>query len=139
MGFPPAQTYQKALFNAGIPATAFLSEDIQAQFARFKERGVIFHGEPKRDGPNYFFAFRGHLRQPDQSCSAVAVIADRCWPPVSSRVIRKSPSTSASICVRAKQSMASCGLHTMGSLSLNDVLSTTGTPVCCSNARISFQ
>jgi hypothetical protein len=46
MSFPPAQTYQKVLFDAGIPATAFLT-DIQAEFARFKERGVIFHGEPK--------------------------------------------------------------------------------------------
>jgi hypothetical protein len=34
MSFPPAQTYQKALLAAGTPATAFLSEDIQAEFAR---------------------------------------------------------------------------------------------------------
>ena len=34
MSFPPAQTYQKALFAAGIPAAAFLAEDIQAEFAR---------------------------------------------------------------------------------------------------------
>lgn len=47
MSFPPAQTYQKALFDAGIPATAFLTEDIQAEFARLKERGVKFHGERK--------------------------------------------------------------------------------------------
>jgi len=51
MSFLPAQTYQKALFDAGIPATAFLTEDIQAEFARLKERGVIFHGEPKSMGP----------------------------------------------------------------------------------------
>jgi catechol 2,3-dioxygenase-like lactoylglutathione lyase family enzyme len=51
MSFPLAQTYQKALFDAGIPATAFLTEDIQAEFARLKERGVIFHGEPKSMGP----------------------------------------------------------------------------------------
>ncbi len=30
MGFAPAQTYQKALFAAGIPATAFLTSDIQS-------------------------------------------------------------------------------------------------------------
>jgi len=29
-GFAPAQTYQKALFAAGIPATAFLTSDIQS-------------------------------------------------------------------------------------------------------------
>ncbi len=51
MSFPPAQTYQKALFDAGIPATAFLTEDIQAEFARLKERGVKFRGEPKSMGP----------------------------------------------------------------------------------------
>ena len=34
MSFPPAQTYQKALFAAGVPATRFLTEDIQAEFAR---------------------------------------------------------------------------------------------------------
>jgi hypothetical protein len=39
MGFAPAQTYQKALFDAGIPVTAFLAKDIQVEFARLKERG----------------------------------------------------------------------------------------------------
>jgi catechol 2,3-dioxygenase-like lactoylglutathione lyase family enzyme len=51
VSFPPAQTYQEALFDAGIPATAFLTEDIQAEFARLIERGVKFHGEPKSMGP----------------------------------------------------------------------------------------
>jgi predicted enzyme related to lactoylglutathione lyase len=51
MSFPPAQTCQKALFDAGIPATAFLTEDFQTEFARRKERGVKFHGEPKSMGP----------------------------------------------------------------------------------------
>src|SRR5215469_722494 len=51
-------------------------------------------------------------------------------------VIRKSPRTSASICVRSKQSMASSGLQTIGSLSLNEVFSTTGTPVSSANAEI---
>ena len=51
MSFAPAQTYQKALFDAGIPATAFLTNDIQVEFARLKERGVKFRGEPKSMGP----------------------------------------------------------------------------------------
>jgi catechol 2,3-dioxygenase-like lactoylglutathione lyase family enzyme len=51
MGFPPAQTYQKALFAAGIPATAFLTNDVQAEFLRLKNRGVIFRGEPVNMGP----------------------------------------------------------------------------------------
>jgi catechol 2,3-dioxygenase-like lactoylglutathione lyase family enzyme len=46
MGFPPAKDYQKALFAAGIPITAFLSNDIQAEYARLKARGVIFRSEP---------------------------------------------------------------------------------------------
>src|SRR6267154_6589083 len=50
MRFPPAQTHQKALFDAGIPATAFLTEDIQSDSARLNERGVKFHGEPKSMG-----------------------------------------------------------------------------------------
>lgn len=51
MGFPPARTYQKALFDAGIPLTAFLTNDIQAEFKRLKERGVAFRGEPVTMGP----------------------------------------------------------------------------------------
>ena len=51
MGFPPAKTYQKALFEAGIPLTAFLTSDIQSEFKRLKDCGVIFRGEPKDMGP----------------------------------------------------------------------------------------
>ncbi len=51
MGFPPAQAYQKAMFDAGIPATAFISKDIHAEYKRLKESGVIFRGEPVSMGP----------------------------------------------------------------------------------------
>jgi len=51
MGFVPAQTYQKALFAAGIPATAFLTSDIQSEYGRLKALGVSFRGEPKSMGP----------------------------------------------------------------------------------------
>ncbi len=51
MSFPPAEVFQKALFAAEIPATAFLTNDIQAEFARLRERGVKFHGEPRSMGP----------------------------------------------------------------------------------------
>jgi catechol 2,3-dioxygenase-like lactoylglutathione lyase family enzyme len=50
MSFPPAQIFQKALFEAGIPATALISNDIQGDFKRLKERGVVFRGEPQRMG-----------------------------------------------------------------------------------------
>ena len=51
MGFPPAQTYQKALFAAGIPATAFMTANIASEYQRLKELGVGFRGEPKNMGP----------------------------------------------------------------------------------------
>ena len=51
MAFPPARTYQKALFEAGIPATAFITNDIAAEYSRLKERGVKFRGEPQSMGP----------------------------------------------------------------------------------------
>ena len=51
MGFPPAAKYQQELFEAGIPATAFQTNDIESEFARLKARGVAFRGEPKRTGP----------------------------------------------------------------------------------------
>jgi catechol 2,3-dioxygenase-like lactoylglutathione lyase family enzyme len=51
MAFPPAQTFQKALFAAGIPATSFFTNDIQSEYNRLKALGVIFRGEPKNIGP----------------------------------------------------------------------------------------
>lgn len=51
MAFPPARTYQTALFEAGIPATAFMTADIAAEFERLTERGVRFRGEPVSMGP----------------------------------------------------------------------------------------
>lgn len=51
MGFPPAQVFQKALFDAGIPATAFMTNNITAEYQRLKELGVNFRGEPKSMGP----------------------------------------------------------------------------------------
>lgn len=50
-GFPPAQVYQKELFNAGIPANAFITKDIHAEYERLKKLGVVFRGEPKSMGP----------------------------------------------------------------------------------------
>jgi catechol 2,3-dioxygenase-like lactoylglutathione lyase family enzyme len=49
--FPPAQAYQKARYDAGIPATAFVTDNIAAEYQRLKELGVRFRGEPKNIGP----------------------------------------------------------------------------------------
>ena len=50
MGFPPAVSYQKALYEAGIPATALVSRDIQAEFERLSQSGVVFRGAPQNYG-----------------------------------------------------------------------------------------
>ena len=51
MGFPPARAYQKALFDAGVPATAFITNDVASEFRRLKSLGVKFRGEPTNMGP----------------------------------------------------------------------------------------
>lgn len=51
IAFPPAQVFQKALFEASVPATAFISLDIAAEYQRLKARGVVFRGEPTAMGP----------------------------------------------------------------------------------------
>ena len=51
MGFPPARTYQKALFEAGIPLTSFAVDDIQNEYERMKKLGVVFKTAPTKMGP----------------------------------------------------------------------------------------
>ena len=51
MAFPPAKEYQIALFNAGIPATAFITQDVKAEYEKLKSNGVVFRSEPMNMGP----------------------------------------------------------------------------------------
>ena len=51
IAFPPARVYQKALYDAGIPATAFIRTNIDTEVQRLKARGVRFRGEPTKTGP----------------------------------------------------------------------------------------
>lgn len=51
MAFPPAKEYQRAMLEAGIPATADIAADIAADVVRLTARGVKFRGAPKRMGP----------------------------------------------------------------------------------------
>lgn len=51
LAFPPAKEYQKALFDAGIPATAFITKNIEDEYRRLKNLGVVFREEPKNMGP----------------------------------------------------------------------------------------
>lgn len=46
MAFPPAQEYQKALYDAAIPVTAFVTSDIRGEVERLTAAGVEFKGEP---------------------------------------------------------------------------------------------
>lgn len=57
LAFPPARVYQKALYDAGIPATALITQDIAGDFARLTARGVVFRGHPKTAGPITFVTF----------------------------------------------------------------------------------
>jgi predicted enzyme related to lactoylglutathione lyase len=47
-----AETYQQALFEQGIPLTAFAVDDIQREDTRLKKLGVAFRSEPTPMGPN---------------------------------------------------------------------------------------
>jgi catechol 2,3-dioxygenase-like lactoylglutathione lyase family enzyme len=51
MVFPPARTYQQALFEAGIPALALVTRDVHAEFERLSALGVVFRGAPEAVGP----------------------------------------------------------------------------------------
>jgi len=51
MGFEPAKTFQKALFEAGIPLTAFNVDDIQKEYERLLKSGVVFSMKPTKMGP----------------------------------------------------------------------------------------
>ena len=48
---PAAKTYQEAIFDQGIPLTAFAVDDIQKEYERLKERGVVFRTKPTKAGP----------------------------------------------------------------------------------------
>ena len=51
MGFDPAKTYQKALFDAGIPLASFDVDDIENEHARLERQGVRFKTKPTKMGP----------------------------------------------------------------------------------------
>ncbi len=51
MSMAAAQTYQRALFEQGIPLTAFAVADIHAEHARLAARGVRFSMPPTAMGP----------------------------------------------------------------------------------------
>ena len=50
MAFAPAQAYQKALFEAGIPSNVFNVDDIQKEYDRLENLGVKFSMKPTAMG-----------------------------------------------------------------------------------------
>ena len=51
LGIPEARVFQKALYEHGIPYTAFRTNDIDGEYQRLKDKGVIFRGKPEVMGP----------------------------------------------------------------------------------------
>ena len=51
MAFAPAAIYQQALFEAGIPATAFHVDNVDEEQARLEKLGVAFSMKPTSMGP----------------------------------------------------------------------------------------
>ena len=48
--FEPAKTYQRALFEAGIPYTQFNVDDVQKEYDRLLSKGVDFSVKPTEMG-----------------------------------------------------------------------------------------
>jgi predicted enzyme related to lactoylglutathione lyase len=51
MAFPPAQQYQRALYEAGIPVAMFHVDSVEQEYERLLQRGVRFSMKPTQMGP----------------------------------------------------------------------------------------
>ena len=56
-GHPASKVYQKALFDDGVPLTAFATPDVQREYERLTALGVVFRAPPKAAGPTFVAAF----------------------------------------------------------------------------------
>jgi predicted enzyme related to lactoylglutathione lyase len=57
IGFLPGKTYQDSLYEAGTPATAFASSDLDAEYTRLVKRGVVFRDAPESIEPDTLLLF----------------------------------------------------------------------------------
>ena len=48
---PASQAFQKSIFEQGIPLTSFAVDDIQQEYERMKQLGVVFTQTPTNMGP----------------------------------------------------------------------------------------
>jgi catechol 2,3-dioxygenase-like lactoylglutathione lyase family enzyme len=67
---PVAKTYQRAIFEQGIPATSFEVDDVKGEHERLKSLGVRFTMEPTRMGPVTVAVF-------DDTCGNLIQIAQK--------------------------------------------------------------
>lgn len=51
VGFDAARDFQKALYAANRPCTGFVTDDVEAEAQKLRERGVVVRGEPEDMGP----------------------------------------------------------------------------------------
>jgi catechol 2,3-dioxygenase-like lactoylglutathione lyase family enzyme len=54
---PAAQAFQKALFEQGIPLTAFAVTDVESEYSRLTKKGVRFQSKPTPSGPTIVAVF----------------------------------------------------------------------------------
>ncbi|GAB4073850.1 VOC family protein [Barrientosiimonas marina] len=52
-----AQTYQQAIYEQGVPMTSFVVDDLQDEYTRLADQGVVFFAEPTEAGPVTFAVF----------------------------------------------------------------------------------
>jgi len=65
---PAAKTFQKAIFDQGIPATSFFVKDIHKTYEELKKLGVTFTLQPTEMGPTIVAVF-------DDTCGNLLMIA----------------------------------------------------------------
>ena len=61
---PAGRTFQAALFEQNIPATAFEVDDLEAEYRRLKALGAVSHWRRQRWAHQHC-SVRRHMRQPD--------------------------------------------------------------------------
>lgn len=64
---PAAATYQRALFESGIPLTSFAVDDIEKEYQRLKALGVVFTQKPTKVGDAFIVVF-------DDTCGSLIQI-----------------------------------------------------------------
>ena len=69
-GHPAAKPFKSALAEDGIPYTSFGVDDVQAEFERMRDLGVLFTQEPLAMGPVTTAVF-------DDTCGNLIQIAQR--------------------------------------------------------------